>query len=209
VGWVSKQDGLLAIDLNGDGQINSGVELFGSSTVLADGTHAKDGWVALAALDSDANGKLDAHDAQFNQLRVWIDANGNGQTEAQELLTLAEHHIASISLTPDGRSIQQNGNVIQGYSTFTNTDGSKHEVADVGLQVHDANVASIDLSVVDHAAAHLDKAHESAYVDLGELLALDNAVSDSAQHYQVYSDAGMNGVQQLIDQTMISVHHVS
>lgn len=143
LGWVSKQDGLLAIDLNGDGQINSGAELFGSSTVLTHGAHAKDGWAALAALDSNADGKLDVQDAQFDQLRVWVDANGNGQTDAQELRTLADHHIASIDLAADGRSIQQNGNVVQGFSTYTTADGSTHEVADVGLQVHDASFASV------------------------------------------------------------------
>ena len=47
--WVDKQDGLLAMDLNGDGQINSGAELFGSSTKLADGSVASTGWAALAA----------------------------------------------------------------------------------------------------------------------------------------------------------------
>jgi hypothetical protein len=136
VGWVSPKDGLLAIDLNGDGQINSGAELFGDHTQLPDGSLAKDGWAALAALDSNGDGVMDAQDAQFNQLRVWVDANSNGVTDAGELRTLAEAHIASINLAANHNSVQQNGNVVQAFSTYTTTDGSTHEVADVGLQTN-------------------------------------------------------------------------
>ncbi|BDU57039.1 hypothetical protein LMORI2_00210 [Limnohabitans sp. MORI2] len=88
VGWVSKQDGLLAIDLNGDGQINSGAELFGDHAQLADGSLAKDGWSALRALDSNHDGKIDAQDAKFNLLRLWEDADGDGVTDAGELYSL-------------------------------------------------------------------------------------------------------------------------
>lgn len=156
VGWVGKQDGLLAIDLNGDGLINSGAELFGSSTVLADGTHAKNGWEALKALDSNLDGRLDALDAQFKQLRVWVDGNANGVTDVQELRTLADHHISSIQLAANDRSMQQEGNVVQGFSTYTSTDGTTHEIADVGLQVQalpysDSGVLSTQL-LIDQAA---------------------------------------------------------
>jgi EF hand len=250
---VSKQDGVLAIDLNGDGQINSGAELFGSSTILTNGTHAKDGWAALAAIDSNADGKLDMHDAQFNQLRVWVDANGNGQTDALELRTLADHHITSIDLAADSRSIQQNGNVVQSFSTYTTTDGNTHEVADVGLQVHDVafaavltldNGASIDLSQVKHDSplTQIDMAidtasnavtltandllnmpasngvhqltltgdaNDSVHIDLAEWVNTGSAVSEGGHTYAVYSDVAMHSAQLLIDQAMLTAHHVS
>lgn len=44
-------DGLLAIDLNGDGIINDGSELFGSSTAMPDGSIARLGFEALAQYD--------------------------------------------------------------------------------------------------------------------------------------------------------------
>jgi hypothetical protein len=37
VGWASAQDGLLVRDINGDGVINDGRELFGAATELATG----------------------------------------------------------------------------------------------------------------------------------------------------------------------------
>jgi ribosome maturation factor RimP len=41
--WTDGKDGLLVLDLNHDGFINSGRELFGSNTLLANGSTAKDG----------------------------------------------------------------------------------------------------------------------------------------------------------------------
>ena len=52
-------DGLLVMDRNHDGVINNGSELFGVGTVLANGKHAKDGYVAMAEQDSNHDGKLD------------------------------------------------------------------------------------------------------------------------------------------------------
>ena len=138
MGWVSKQDGLLAMDLNGDGVINSGAELFGDHTVLADGSLAQNGWEALKAQDSNHDGMIDAQDANFNQLRVWVDANGNGTTDAGELHTLADKHIASINLNHDASSVGQNGNLVQMASSFTTTDGATHDIADVGFKVQNA-----------------------------------------------------------------------
>jgi hypothetical protein len=146
IGWVDKHDGLLVMDLNGDGQVNSGAELFGDRTKLADGSLAKDGWAALAAQDSNADGMIDAKDAAFSQLRVWVDANSDGITDAGELQTMDEAHIVSINLQADTHSVQQNGNVVQAFSSYTTTDGATHEVADVGLKVLSADAGLLTLS---------------------------------------------------------------
>jgi hypothetical protein len=60
VGWASAQDGLLVRDLNGNGIIDDGRELFGGATQLANGQRAGDGFRAMAALDSNGDGKLSA-----------------------------------------------------------------------------------------------------------------------------------------------------
>jgi len=82
--WVARGDGLLVRDINGDGKINNGGELFGSGTVLANGSKAKDGYEAMRALDSNSDGVLNSADAAFSQLGVWLDANGNGIADAGE-----------------------------------------------------------------------------------------------------------------------------
>ena len=133
-GWVDAHDGLLAMDLNKDGKINSGAELFGNSTLLADGQNATTGWTALAQHDSNVDGKLDAQDAVFDALMVWQDANSNGLTDAGELRSLKDVGVISINLSHDSTITHQNGNLLQGVSSYTSTDGQTHEVADAWFQ---------------------------------------------------------------------------
>ncbi len=98
INWVSGDDAILAYDRNQDGIINDGGEVFGDSTVLKDGQIAKNGFEALAELDSNADGVIDKNDEAFGDLRLWFDENGDGQSAAEELKTLEELNIESISL---------------------------------------------------------------------------------------------------------------
>lgn len=76
----------LALDRNGNDRIDNGQELFGAIT--------GDGFAELAAYDQDGNGFIDAADAVFDDLRLWLpDASGNGR-----LLTLAEAGIGALGL---------------------------------------------------------------------------------------------------------------
>jgi hypothetical protein len=131
VGWVSKSDGLLVRDINGDGVINNGAELFGSATQLADGHRAGNGYNALAELDLNHDGKIDAHDAVFGELKVWVDGNSNGLTDAGELHGLAELGVASLDLHAQAGSATDNGNLLALVSSYTTTDGATHDMADV------------------------------------------------------------------------------
>ncbi len=74
--WVSPEDGLLVRDLNHNGTIDTGAELFGNNTKLANGQKAANGFLALADLDTNKDGKIDASDTAFSELQVWKDANG-------------------------------------------------------------------------------------------------------------------------------------
>jgi hypothetical protein len=131
VGWTAGGDGLLAIDLNGNGRIDDGTELFGTGTLLANGMRASNGYQAMAQYDTNHDGRLDAGDAQFAQLRVWVDANHDGVTGPGELRTLAQLGIASIALDAAAGTTVQHGNLLGLTSTYTTTDGATHETADV------------------------------------------------------------------------------
>jgi VCBS repeat-containing protein len=138
VGWVDKQDGFLVMDLNHDGVVNNGSELLGSSTQLADGSLAKDGWQALTQHDVNADGFINTKDAAFLDLKVWVDANSNGVTDAGELQTLSDVGIQSINLAHNNVQTAQNGNILQGFSSFTTTDGASHDIVDAWLKVDDS-----------------------------------------------------------------------
>jgi Ca2+-binding RTX toxin-like protein len=118
-GWVKSDDGLLVLDRNGNGTIDSGRELFGENTLSADGSEAKDGFEAMQDADSNADGKLDASDAVWADLRVWRDLNGDGISQSGELFTLQELGIESISTGSDGKTVNLgNNNHIEGFGTF-------------------------------------------------------------------------------------------
>lgn len=76
--FVGTGSGFLALDANGNGQIDNGRELFG--------TQSGDGFADLNKLDSDGNGWIDEADPAYAQLSVWrMDAAG--QTRLQSLVS--------------------------------------------------------------------------------------------------------------------------
>jgi hypothetical protein len=106
-GWVAADDGFLVIDKNGNGLIDNIGEMFGNPIQdgresIQTGAATVDGFTALAALDGNGDGQIDAQDAQFAQLQVWQDLNQNGVTDAGELKTLTELGIVSINVQPPG-----------------------------------------------------------------------------------------------------------
>ncbi|NDE05320.1 MAG: hypothetical protein EB003_11865 [Flavobacteriia bacterium] len=134
-GWVGAQDGLLVRDLNHNGSIDSGAELFGSSTTLPNGEKAKDGFQALAALDSNHDGLIDANDHDFNSLKVWQDANQDGVSQNEELHSLEDLSIKSISLGFTPVSQDDAGNWIGLESKYQTTDEEIHKLVDVWFKL--------------------------------------------------------------------------
>jgi len=108
-GWVGAGEGLVVRDLNGNGLIDSGRELFGDNTVLTSGPNAgknaSDGFAALRDLDSNADGKFDALDAAFSSVKIWTDANGDAISQTAELHSFADLGLQSISLTASATNI--------------------------------------------------------------------------------------------------------
>lgn len=122
-GWISADDGLLVFDRNANGTIDNGGELFGDQT-LVNGVKASDGFSALAGEDTNADGKFDATDTNFTNVRVWQDANADGISQSSELHTLSELGITSINLTSTSTNITTNGNIQIAAGTYTKTDGT-------------------------------------------------------------------------------------
>ncbi len=79
--------GYLALDKNGDGKINDGTELFGTSS--------GDGFKDLAMYDEDGNGWIDENDEIFSKLLIWSkDENGN-----DELYHLKDKGVGAICIS--------------------------------------------------------------------------------------------------------------
>lgn len=127
--WVGADDGLLAIDSNGNGLVDNGSEIVFGGNGLTD-------LQGLAAnYDSNKDGVLDANDADFAKFGVWQDANSNGVTDAGEFRSLTDAGITSINLVSDGvEYAAANGEVtVHGTSSYTKADGTTGDVADASF----------------------------------------------------------------------------
>lgn len=86
VPMLGSGSGYLAFDLNLNGKIDSGAELFGPAS--------GSGFADLAKYDEDGNGWIDENDAAFQKLKVWTpDATGTGT-----LASLKDRNVGALYL---------------------------------------------------------------------------------------------------------------
>jgi Ca2+-binding RTX toxin-like protein len=130
-GWTGKGDGFLVIDRNNDGLITSASEL----SFAAEDPEALSDLEALARLDNNGDRVINKDDVRFKELKVWVDANDNGVTDAGELRTLDEVGITEISLA--GRANQGTAkvgdNILISTATFKRSNGSTGTLGNVAL----------------------------------------------------------------------------
>ena len=122
--------GFLALDSNGDGNINNGSELFGPAT--------GSGYSELSKYDSDQNGWIDENDGIFTKLSIWT-KNESGN---DKLLTLNEAGIGALSL-----------NAVA--SPFSLTDGAnqlKGQVQNTGIYLTEQGKVGV-MQQIDLAAS--------------------------------------------------------
>lgn len=145
-GWVKPDDGWLVLDHNGNGTIDSGRELFGMDTVKSNAQLATDGFDALQDMDANKDGKIDAADSVFANLRIWRDLNQDGISQAGELTTLSVNNIVSIGVNSTAVRIDLgNGNIQTAVGTFTRSNGTTGATCAMGET--GLTVANLDLLV--------------------------------------------------------------
>jgi hypothetical protein len=131
--WVAGDDALLALDRDGNGRIDSGVELFGDVTA---GVPQQDGFAALAALDANGDGKVDGQDPGYDELVLWQDRNRDGVSQPAELRSLRSAGIASLSTGMTLSNAEDpHGNDLSLRGSFTRADGSPGLMVDVHFVV--------------------------------------------------------------------------
>jgi subtilisin-like proprotein convertase family protein/Ca2+-binding RTX toxin-like protein len=138
-GWADRTTGMLVID-DGSGHIKNISQMFSEYFQGTQGVNGqagqvlfKDGFVALASVDGNADQVIDPKDEIWNQLRVWVDGSHDGKSDAGELKTLAELGITQINVTatPVSGDIRQGNSVVARGSFVIN--GETHEALAVNF----------------------------------------------------------------------------
>ena len=164
MGWTAAGSNNAFLALPGaDGLVHNGQQLFGNFTPQPP-SEQPNGFAALAAYDDpskggNGDGIIDAHDAIFALLRLWIDANHDGISQPEELHTLPSLGVNSISLNykRDDKT-DEYGNAFR-YRARVNPDGH----TDVGKKAYDIffvvetdpNIARNNSCVVPGALAQI------------------------------------------------------
>jgi hypothetical protein len=126
LGWIAPRtpDAFLWLDLNANGAVDNGAELFGNFTQLPDGQRAENGFEALAQYDlpelgGNGDGRINSDDNIWLRLALWSDWNHDGLTLRSEITPLSESGVIAISLryTPRGW-IDEQGNLHRGIGRF-------------------------------------------------------------------------------------------
>ena len=191
-GWLQPDDGWLALDLNGNGTIDNGTELFGADTFLKNGTRAPDGFTALREQDANGDGFINASDAVFANLRIWRDLNQDGISQTEELTTLTDNGITSIGVTATTNHADLgNGNVQTAAGTFTRSDGTigmsgdtEYTAANLDLLVKTFDRQFTDTIALTDQAKALPQLHGAGQVrDLREAVSLSPDLGNWVQGY--------------------------
>ncbi|MGV8832261.1 MAG: DUF5801 repeats-in-toxin domain-containing protein [Devosia sp.] len=159
INWAGPADGVLALDVDGSGAIENGAEVFSD---VFNGSSYANSLAALATLDSNGDGVIDAQDAAYGDILIWQDANSDGVSQADELQTLAERGIESIDLSAAAVNQAADGNTIFAEGSYTKTDGSTGTYVGVALgsaskagedQTQQAAAIAAGLAIVLYAAS--------------------------------------------------------
>ena len=174
--WLNGGDGFLTLDRNLNGQIDSGRELFSNAT-LALGARGLGG---MRWIDANYDGRLDASDPVWNELRVWRDANGDGVEGTGEKVRLSALGITSLNYTMG--TFEQDGQLRQLASPdlAADTSGARTHVVPEGIVVEttEGRISLLVTRVDDRGAVEANRDGITTYEDTETIVSTADLVAN-------------------------------
>jgi hypothetical protein len=130
-GWIGSGQALIVADWNGNGKVDDGTEI----SFARFGTDRTSDLSGLASFDLNKDGKIDANDAVFAKLKMWVDKNHDGVSQPGELLSMEDAHVSSIDLHMRDYNTHVAGNVITHVVEVALAGGAKLQAYDVGFGI--------------------------------------------------------------------------
>jgi len=140
--WVSENgdDAFLVQDLNENGIVDDGSELFGNGTrmLLLGEQLAINGFVGLSQFDDpllggNDDGRISSDDDVWQRLLLWLDANADGISSLDEMTPIDETALSQIGIIPrESRRRDAHGNWLRYWSrVYLNRNHSFLPMVDV------------------------------------------------------------------------------
>lgn len=152
--WIAPADAILGIDRNGNGLLDTGSELFNGGDTPFD----QHGFASLAFYDANGDGLITQDDPAYQQLRLWVDLDGNGSAGQLEVFDL---RMRSAALPPgatvdDDLAAMAVKSIDLNTSTLRFADGSSSAVVQLDLLAHTEGLSI----VMDGPTGNLNVLHE-------------------------------------------------
>ncbi|MEW6351607.1 MAG: hypothetical protein AB1646_21360 [Thermodesulfobacteriota bacterium] len=180
-GWVGWGDGVLMLDKNGNHRLDNGTELIGDYEILPNGIRSTDGFGSLTFYDADGNGKLDASDPIWSELRIWQGYMDNvgyigDPSEQGKISTLDEMGIIAIDVNSTITNItDESGNTEVRSGQFIWADGSSGKIAEYAFHMDASDTEAVEEVEVSSDISALPQLHGSGTLrNLHQAMALDS-----------------------------------
>jgi len=146
-------------------------------------------YAKLALFDTNQDNKIDSADTGFATLKIWQDLDSDGKTDAGELKTLAASGITNLSLQTS-TATTLNGHAIAGTSTFTRTNGTIGNAADVLFFTNQVDSIYVGSDTSAPPALDLSTLFMPLYHGYGNLPALHYAMTENPILKTMVEDLG-------------------
>ena len=138
--WVNSDDAFLVMDVNNDGIIDKGEELFGSNMSFEDKNNP---FYSLLKLDENGDNKISEKDSAFQKIFIWQDINQNAVFDNDEkLVSLAELDVEAVSLdyAENGFDFERVGAI-----TLNKNNGENIQAEAVMLKIDGLHTQAMDI----------------------------------------------------------------